>query len=417
MALVLPYTLLLMDTKRTILSVDDSPINNKLIEAYFRRDYNVVSKESGQQALSWLENNIPDVILLDIMMPVMDGIEVLERIQANERLKEIPVIMVTAKTEMDSIKATLSLGAQDYVKKPIDFTELQTKVLIAFQINKQKQEINKYKSYYDIHQGMIHAQRIQHSILPDAEHFRRLYPKSFIINLPKHVIGGDFYWIQQSYHKKSVGVFDCTGHGVPAAMLTVMAQMELHTLSQNGTEVNAEQVFSLLSRKFSRILNTSADTYTQYEGMDGVFCSIYPHEQILEFVGAKRSLVLIRENAPEITVDNENFEAKLNSNNHYLFELAGDRNSIGKESEFAEFTVRKIQTQPGDRIFLYSDGITDQLGGDQQKRLKRKQFFEKLLEIQSKSINLQKSDIFNWLENWKHSNEQTDDILVVGIEL
>ena len=406
-----------MDTKRTILSVDDSPINNKLIEAYFRRDYEVISKESGQQALAWLENNTPDVILLDIMMPVMDGIEVLERIQANERLKEIPVIMVTAKTEMESIKATLSLGAQDYVKKPIDFTELQTKVLIAFQINEQKQEITKYKSYYDIHQGMIHAQRIQRSILPDAEHFRRLYPKSFIINLPKHVIGGDFYWIQQSYQKNSIGVFDCTGHGVPAAMLTVMGQMELHTLSQNGNEINADQVFPLLSRKFSRILNTSADTYTQYDGMDGIFCSIYPQDQLLEFVGAKRSLVLIRENSLPLLVNNEEIEAKQSNEQFSLFEIAGDRNSIGKESEFVEFTLNTIKFQSGDRIFLYSDGITDQLGGDQQKRLKRKQFFEKLLEIQNKSINLQKSDIFTWMEKWKNSNEQTDDILVVGIEL
>jgi len=406
-----------MMTTRTILSVDDSPINNKLIEAYFRKDYNVISKESGKQALEWLENNIPDVILLDIMMPVMDGIEVLEQIQATERLKEVPVIMVTAKTEMESIKTTLSLGAQDYVKKPIDFTELQTKVLIAFQINEQKQEISKYKSYYDIHQGMIHAHRIQKSILPDAENFRRSFSKSFIINLPKHVISGDFYWIQQAYNKKSIGLFDCTGHGVPAAMLTVMGLMELHSLSQNGNEVEVETIFPLLSQKLSQVLNTSGDTYTQYNGMDGVFCSIYPQKNLLEFVGAKRSLVLIRKNTNTLKVDDENISPKESNQDYSLFEIQGDRNSIGKESEFLEFTTRRIEIKAGDRLFLYSDGITDQLGGEQQKRLKRKQFFEKLLHVQSKSINLQKADIFSWFENWKHNNEQTDDILVIGIEI
>ncbi|WP_180335791.1 response regulator [Labilibaculum filiforme] len=406
-----------MEIKRTILSVDDSPINNKLIEAYFRRDYIVVSKEGGQQALDWLNDNIPDVILLDIMMPVMDGVEVLEKIQSNERLKEIPVIMVSAKTEMESIKATLSLGAQDYVKKPIDFTELQTKVLIAFQINEQKQEISKYKSYYDIHQGMIHAGRIQRSILPDAENFRRLFSKSFIINLPKHVVSGDFYWIQQNYQKKNIGLFDCTGHGVPAAMLTIMGQMELHTLSQNENEINAEHLFPLLSQKFSRVLNTSSDTYTQYDGMDGLFCSIYPQEQILEFVGAKRALVLLRKTTDPLRCNNESIEAKDKNNEYSLFEIQGDRNSICKESEFAEFTSKKIETKAGDRIFLYTDGITDQLGGQQLKTLKKKQFYEKLLTIQSKSINLQKSDIFNWFESWKENNEQTDDILIIGIEL
>lgn len=406
-----------MDNKRTILSVDDSPINNKLIEAYFRRDYNVISQEGGHQALEWLSSNIPDVILLDIMMPVMDGIEVLEKIQESERLREIPVIMVSAKTEMESIKATLSLGAQDYVKKPIDFTELQTKVLIAFQINEQKQEISKYKSYYDIHQGMIHAGRIQRSILPDAENFRRLFSKSFIINLPKHVVSGDFYWIQQSFHKKSIGLFDCTGHGVPAAMLTIMGQMELHTLSQNGNEVSAEHVFPLLSQKFSRVLNTSGDTYTQYDGMDGLFCSIYPQDNILEYVGAKRALVLIRPGSDSLMCDGQSIEAKDQNDEYSLFEIPGDRNPIGKESEFAEFTIKKIETQAGDRIFMYTDGITDQLGGKQLKTLKKKQLYEKLLTIQSKSINLQKSDIFNWFENWKENNEQTDDILIIGLEL
>ncbi len=415
---MLPYIFLqTMDKKRTILSVDDSPINNKLIEAYFRRDYTVISKEGGQQALDWLNDNIPDVILLDIMMPVMDGIEVLEKIQAVERLKEIPVIMVSAKTEMDSIKATLNLGAQDYVKKPIDFTELQTKVLIAFQINEQKQEISKYKSYYDIHQGMIHAGRIQRSILPDAENFRRLFSKSFILNLPKHVVSGDFYWIQQNFNRKNIGLFDCTGHGVPAAMLTIMGQMELHTLSQNGNELHAEHVFPLLSKKFSRILNTSGDTYTQYDGMDGLFCSIYSQENVLEFCGAKRALVILRKTSEPLKCDNQLITAKDSNDEYSLFEVPGNRHSISKESEFAEFTTKKIEIQNGDRIFLYSDGITDQLGGQQQKTIKKKQFYEKLLKIQGKSINLQKSDIFNWFESWKENNEQTDDILIIGIEL
>ncbi|MCT4615429.1 MAG: response regulator [Marinifilaceae bacterium] len=406
-----------MDKKRTILSVDDSPINNKLIEAYFRRDYNVVTKDSGQQALAWLEENIPDVMLLDIMMPVMDGIQVLEKIQENERLRDIPVIMVSAKTEMDSIKATLSMGAQDYVKKPIDFTELQSKVLIAFQIGEQRKEITKYKTYYDIHQGMIHAQRIQRSILPDNESFKRLFPKSFIINMPKHVVSGDFYWIHQNFQIKNLGLFDCTGHGVPAAMLTIMGQMELHALTQNGNELITEQIFPLLSKKFSHFLNTSADTYTQYDGMDGIICSVNSETRIMDFVGAKRSLVVVRQGNDELMVNGKPCEPKCSSEDYVLYEIAGDRNSIGKESEFAEFTANKIEYLPGDRMFLFSDGITDQIGGNKVKKLKKKLFYEQILELQNKSINLQKSAIFSWFDSWKEENEQTDDIMIIGVEL
>jgi len=406
-----------MDNKRTILSIDDSPINNKLIEAYFRKDYIIISKDGGQEALEWLEDNLPDVILLDVMMPVMDGMDVLEKIQESERLKEIPVIMVTAKTEMETIKAALTKGALDYVKKPIDFTELQSKIMIAFQINQQKQEISKYKSYFDIHQGMIHAQRIQRSILPDTDQFKRMFPKSFIINLPKHVVSGDFYWINQNLHRKNIGVFDCTGHGVPAAMLTMMGQMELHTMFENGNSILPEQIFTKLSQKFSRLLNTSSDTFTQYDGMDGAFLSIISQENKIEYVGAKRPLILIRKGVDLLKVNQELLEAKMSFEDFALYEIPADRISIGKESEYIEFETKTISTKPGDRLFIYSDGITDQLGGSQIKRLKKKEFYDKLINLQGKSINLQKSDFFNWLDSWKENNEQTDDILMIGIEL
>lgn len=406
-----------MDNKRSILSIDDSPINNKLIEAYFRKDYSITSKDGGITALKWLETNLPDVILLDVMMPVMDGMDVLEKLQESERLKEIPVIMVTAKTELETIKAALTKGALDYVKKPIDFTELQSKIMIAFQMNQQKQEISKYKSYFDIHQGMIHAQRIQRSILPDTEHFKRMFPKSFIINLPKHVVSGDFYWINQNFQQKNIGVFDCTGHGVPAAMLTMMGQMELHTLFENGSNIKTGQIFTKLSQKFSRLLNTSGDTFTQYDGMDGAFLSIASQENKIEYVGARRPLVLIRNGACQLEVDNELIDAKIANDYFSLFEITADRLSIGKESELSEFHTKTIKTAPGDRLFIFSDGITDQLGGSQTKRLKKREFYNKLLALQAKSINLQKSDLFNWLDKWKENNEQTDDILMVGIEL
>jgi len=406
-----------MDNKRTILSIDDSPINNKLIEAYFRKDYIIVSKDGGQEGLHWLEDNLPDVILLDVMMPVMDGMDVLERIQESERLKEVPVIMVTAKTEMETIKAALTKGALDYVKKPIDFTELQSKIRIAFQINQQKQEISKYKSYFDIHVGMIHAQRIQRSILPDTEHFKRMFPKSFIINLPKHVVSGDFYWINQNFHKKNIGIFDCTGHGVPAAMLTMMGQMELHTIFENGNSILPGQIFTKLSQKFSRLLNKSGDTFTQYDGMDGALLSIISQENKIEYVGAKRPLILIRKGVEQLRIDQQLLEAKISSDDFTLYEIPADRVSIGKESENVEFETKTISTKPGDRLFIYSDGITDQIGGSQTKRLKKKEFYEKLINLQTKSINLQKSDLFNWLDNWKENNEQTDDILMIGIEL
>lgn len=134
-------------------------------------------------------------------------------------------------------------------------------------------------------------------------------------------------------------------------------------------------------------------------------------------MGARRPLVLIRKGVEQLKIDQELLEAKVTNEDYSLFEISADRFSIGKESEFSEFQTKTITSAPGDRLFIYSDGITDQLGGSKTKRLKKKEFYAKLLKLQSKSINLQKSDFFNWLDEWKENNEQTDDILMVGIEL
>jgi hypothetical protein len=151
--------------------------------------------------------------------------------------------------------------------------------------------------------------------------------------------------------------------------------------------------------------------------MDGAFLSIISQENKIEYVGARRPLVLIRKGVEQLRIDQKLLEAKMTNEDFSLFEIPADRFSIGKESELTEFQTKTITTAPGDRLFIYSDGITDQFGGSQNKRLKKKEFYNKLLKLQSKSINLQKSDFFNWLDKWKENNEQTDDILMVGIEL
>ena len=127
-----------------ILVVDNSSTNILLIQNIFDgSNYHVIPAHSGKEALDILSKEIPDVILLDIMMPEMDGYEVLEKIVSNERTKDIPVIMVTAKKETEDVKKALSMGALDYIKKPLSIVEILSRVNVALRLKEREDTIKR----------------------------------------------------------------------------------------------------------------------------------------------------------------------------------------------------------------------------------------------------------------------------------
>lgn len=127
-----------------ILVVDNSSTNILLIQNIFiGSDYQVIPAHSGKEALDILSKELPDVVLLDIMMPEMDGYEVLEKIVSNERTKDIPVIMVTAKKETEDVKKALKIGALDYIKKPLSIVEILSRVNVALRLKNSEDTIKR----------------------------------------------------------------------------------------------------------------------------------------------------------------------------------------------------------------------------------------------------------------------------------
>ncbi|MDF1548269.1 MAG: response regulator, partial [Bacteroidales bacterium] len=185
-----------------ILIVDDEPINLLLLESLLKNKYETTSAENGLEAYNSIVESPPDIVLLDILMPYMDGFETLEKIKTNKNLENIIVIMVTAKVERDDVRKAMQLGADDYIKKPIDATELYTKIDIHARLKKSEEQIMEYQVYVNIHESMISAQRIQQSLLPDKQSFTRIFPNSFILFKPRDMIGGDLYFVSQKLNKK-----------------------------------------------------------------------------------------------------------------------------------------------------------------------------------------------------------------------
>ena len=290
-----------------ILIVDDEPINILLLESLLKNKYEISTAENGLEAYKKIIENPPDIVLLDVLMPYMDGFETLEKIKTNKNLSNIIVIMITAKVEKDDVKKAMVLGADNYIKKPIDATELYTKIDLHARLKQTEEQVNEYQVYANIHESMITAQRIQQSLLPDKQSFTRVFPDSFTLFKPRDLVGGDFYFIAQKLNKKFICVSDSTGHGVPAALISMLAYMGLSYIVHKNDITSPLQVAHNLHAELINHLAQSTDTYASGNGLDAAFCEYDAHNNLLNFVGAGRPLLIVRKNKNVILVNYSRF--------------------------------------------------------------------------------------------------------------
>jgi serine phosphatase RsbU (regulator of sigma subunit) len=241
-----------------------------------------------------------------------------------------------------------------------------------------------------------YARRIQNAILPSRDIINSVFPDSFILYLPKDIVAGDFYWTIKTDTHFYFAVADCTGHGVPGAMLSVMCH---NALNKTITVNKLTQTNDILYKTKSIIVETfDATNKDIYDGMDICLCSYNFKTKNIQFSGANNNLIRI-------------------SNNKELFEYKGDRQSIGLSDNNKAFSPHNIEANTGDCFYLYSDGYIDQFGGVKGKKLKLSKFKDILLSNYSKSMKLQKTEINKSFESWKGKAEQIDDICVMGIKI
>ena len=186
-------------SKKVILAVDDTPANIDVVKGILSEDYFVQAAVNGKMALKIIEKKKPDLILLDIMMPDMDGYEVCRLLKADDNTCKIPIIFLTAMTDSQDEAKGLALGAVDYITKPISPPVLMARVYTHLalrtsylKLDAAKQELD--ATHQHIMQSINYAQRIQQSILPSPELLNSFMPQHFIVWKPRDVVGGDLYW-------------------------------------------------------------------------------------------------------------------------------------------------------------------------------------------------------------------------------
>jgi PAS domain S-box-containing protein len=246
----------------------------------------------------------------------------------------------------------------------------------------------------ELTESITYAQRIQQSILANPDGLTEFVSDSFIHYKPKDIVSGDLYWYFKKGDKLYVAAVDCTGHGVPGALMSVVANGLLRNIIGKKDFANPAEILFALDEELESALmdGNSAD------GMDLALCEIDSVRKKLSFSGAFRPLVLIRDNA--------------------LVEFKGSKYPIGLYAEVEKtFDLHEYDLQTGDSLYLFSDGYSDQFGGEKNKKFQRKNFYDLLLSIQDMDMTEQHSFLEYAHNNWKQDLPQTDDILVIGLKI
>jgi serine phosphatase RsbU (regulator of sigma subunit) len=247
-------------------------------------------------------------------------------------------------------------------------------------------------------ESIRYAGSLQRSILPNEQIFKNCFKDAFVLFEPKDVVSGDFYWIYQHQDEVYFAVGDCTGHGVPGALVNIAGNTILRQIIRQEGVSEPGDIMRLLDAELVSLFNENLSEGNTRDGMDIVFCKFNLKQMRGSSCGAGRPLLLVREG--------------------HLVEFKKGPDAIGYSSILEkEFETIYFDLQEGDEFYLFSDGYTDQFGGDNVKKFNRKRFRNLLTSLTGMSSDKQKKELEFSYENWKGKQEQIDDVCVIGVRI
>lgn len=244
------------------------------------------------------------------------------------------------------------------------------------------------------------AEVIQNAMLPSLNFIRQHLSKIFILNLPKDVVSGDFYWFNVVDNKILIAAVDCSGHGVSGAFMSITGHYLLNQSLPVNQPLIASEILNKLNKEVYNELHFEGINESVHDGMDVALCIIDKDKQELQFAGANNPLYIMRKGE--------------------LIQVKGNKFSVGLfvDHNLPSFTNHHIKLQEGDMIYLFSDGYADQLGGEEGKeKYMYPRFRAFLLSIAEKDMDIQATLLEENIRSWRNTSEQLDDILIVGFKI
>ena len=245
---------------------------------------------------------------------------------------------------------------------------------------------------------MKYASRIQKSIIGRKEDILQKFEDGFIIFKPKDIVSGDFYWFAEIGDEKIIAAADCTGHGVPAAFMTIMGNNFLNDIVFDDKILSPDKILQALDEKIVKQL-VQVNGMDVNDGMDISILRINETTKEIEYASAMNSIIRINENE--------------------LSTIKGVRFPVGS-SQYGtskQYTKTKINYFKGDKYYLMTDGFQDQFGGHKGKKFLKKRLRELIRQNSNLPMAEQRITLEKTLREWQNNEDQTDDILLIGLTL
>jgi serine phosphatase RsbU (regulator of sigma subunit)/CheY-like chemotaxis protein len=398
-----------------ILHLEDSSEDAELIRRELQRSalfFTITVVGTKQDFLKQLTETQPDLVLSDHSLPGFDSLDALQLVRQQQHY--IPFILLTGAVSEEYAVQCMKAGVDDYILKsnlirlPVSIRSVlsKSKILIEKEtlgtLYRQVEEANaeiarKNKEYTD---SINYARRIQHSMLPTREQVKGNFQDSFLIFQPKDGLSGDFYWLTRRNSRRFIAIADCTGHGVPGALMSMLG---FGLLNENINVKGLEDpgfVLGRINTNIQYVLKQNAkrtEPEMANDGIDIALCVINFSKMQVEFAGANRPLILFRNGHPTI--------------------IRGSRYGLGGNQieQQRDFPVHRIRVEKNDTIYMYTDGCTDQFGEQTDKKFTTKRFLSFLASVQSLSMQEQEEQLRRKFSEWQGDREQTDDRLLMGI--
>jgi serine phosphatase RsbU (regulator of sigma subunit) len=246
--------------------------------------------------------------------------------------------------------------------------------------------------------SLRYAQMIQRALMPNPSILKGRIKDFFILFMPRDIVSGDFYYAFRTRKKMCIAAGDCTGHGVPGALMSILGISFLNEIMQSDINLNANRILNRMREKIMLALHQTGNCLDAQDSIDIGLCIIDCETGKLQFSGANRPLIMIR--------------------NGELTEYRPDKMTLGVAPvKEASFTNNCIETKPGDSFYLFSDGFSDQFGEISDKKFKYKHFKRMIHSFEELPMSQQKKHLETAFNEWKGKAQQVDDVLVVGFQL